>query len=68
MLRVLPSGPKANRNKGKRHRRRERKYKVTTLGSWVSARLFSFPPLIVVPLSSHEVDGVRKEKERLTAA
>ena len=27
-----------------------------------------FPPLIVVPLSSHEVDGVRKEKERLTAA
>ena len=29
---------------------------------------FSFPPLIVVPLSSHEVDGVRKEKERLTAA
>ena len=30
--------------------------------------VFSFPPLIVVPLSSHEVDGVRKEKERLTAA
>ena len=30
--------------------------------------LFSwFPRLIVVPLSSHEVDGVRKEKERLTA-
>ena len=31
---------------------------------------FSFPWLIVVPLSSHglpEVDGVRKEKERLTA-
>ena len=26
------------------------------------------PRLIVVPLSSHEVDGVRKEKERLTAA
>ena len=26
-----------------------------------------FPRLIVVPLSSHEVDGVRKEKERLTA-
>ena len=24
--------------------------------------------LIIVPLSSHEVDGVRKEKERLTAA
>ena len=23
--------------------------------------------LIVVPLSSHEIDGVRKEKERLTA-
>jgi hypothetical protein len=30
--------------------------------------VFLFPPLIVVPLSSHEVDGVRKEKERLTAA
>ena len=29
---------------------------------------FSFPQLIVVPLSCHEVDGVRKEKERLTAA
>ena len=29
---------------------------------------FSFPRLIVVPLSSHAVDGVRKEKERLTAA
>ena len=29
---------------------------------------FSFPRLIVVPLSCHEVDGVRKEKERLTAA
>ena len=30
---------------------------------------FSFPRLMVVPaLSSHEVDGVRKEKERLTAA
>ena len=28
---------------------------------------FSCPPLIVLPLSSHEVDGVRKEKERLTA-
>ena len=27
-----------------------------------------FPRLIVVPLSSHAVDGVRKEKERLTAA
>ena len=26
------------------------------------------PRLIVVPLSSHEIDGVRKEKERLTAA
>ena len=26
------------------------------------------PRLIVVPLSSHAVDGVRKEKERLTAA
>ena len=25
------------------------------------------PRLIVVPLSSHEIDGVRKEKERLTA-
>ena len=25
---------------------------------------FSFPQLIVVPLSCHEVDGVRKEKER----
>ena len=25
------------------------------------------PRLIVVPLSSQEVDGVRKEKERLTA-
>ena len=32
------------------------------------APVFSFPRLIVVPLSSHEVDGVRKEKERLTAA
>ena len=31
-------------------------------------REFSFPQLIVVPLSCHEVDGVRKEKERLTAA
>ena len=31
-------------------------------------REFSFPRLIVVPLSSHAVDGVRKEKERLTAA
>ncbi len=31
-------------------------------------REFSFPRLIVVPLSCHEVDGVRKEKERLTAA
>jgi hypothetical protein len=30
--------------------------------------VFSFPLLIVVPLSSLEVDGVRKEKERLTAA
>ena len=29
---------------------------------------FSFPRLIVLPLSCHEVDGVRKEKERLTAA
>jgi hypothetical protein len=28
----------------------------------------SFPRLIVVPLSSQEVDGVRKEKERLTTA
>ena len=28
---------------------------------------FLFPWLIVVPLSSQEVDGVRKEKERLTA-
>ena len=28
---------------------------------------FLFPRLIVVPLSSQEVDGVRKEKERLTA-
>ena len=28
----------------------------------------SFPWLIAVPLSGHEVDGVRKEKERLTAA
>jgi hypothetical protein len=27
-----------------------------------------FPRLIVVPLSSQEVDGVRKEKERLTTA
>ena len=26
------------------------------------------PRLIVVPLSSHYLDGVRKEKERLTAA
>ena len=26
------------------------------------------PQLIVVPLSSREVDGVRKEKEKLTAA
>jgi hypothetical protein len=33
-----------------------------------SLREFSFPRLIVVPLSSHEIDGVRKEKERLTAA
>ena len=29
---------------------------------------FSFPRLIVVPLSCHEVDGVRKVNERLTAA
>ena len=29
---------------------------------------FSFSRLIIVPLSCHEVDGVRKEKERLTAA
>ena len=28
---------------------------------------FLFPQLIVVPLSTHEVDGVRKEKEGLTA-
>ena len=27
---------------------------------------FSFPRLIVVPLVSQEIDGVRKEKERLT--
>ena len=49
--------------------------KLRTLGP---ALMFSFPPLIVVPLSSQdltglypkkqEVDGVRKEKERLTAA
>jgi len=29
------------------------------------AREFSFPRLIVVPLSCYQVDGVRKEKERL---
>jgi hypothetical protein len=38
------------------------------LSSLVVVLVFLFPPLIVVPLSSHEVDGVRKEKERLTAA
>ena len=27
-----------------------------------------FTDFIVVPLSSHEIDGVRKEQERLTAA
>ena len=45
---------------GKNNQRMER--------SQHSQCVFSFPPLIVVPLSSHEVDGVRKEKERLTAA
>ena len=42
-----------------------------TVSSWNTfnrEREFSFPRLIVVPLSSHAVDGVRKEKERLTAA
>jgi len=33
----------------------------------MESRELSFPRLIVVPLSCHEVDGVRKEKERLTA-
>jgi hypothetical protein len=49
------------------------KWKSTNLSSYglVCLKLFSwssFPWLIVVPLSGHEVDGVRKEKERLTAA
>ena len=34
---------------------------------WKEEELW-FPRLIVVPLSSQEVDGVRKEKERLTTA
>ena len=39
-----------------------------THGTTSGLTVFSFPRLIVVPVSSHEVDGVRKEKERLTAA
>ena len=40
----------------------------TTINRETPQQEFSFPRLIVVPLSSHAVDGVRKEKERLTAA
>ena len=59
------------------------RFNVLSFGSLLSLQEISFPRLIVVPLSmsepdgarnqeqiaaSHEIDGVRKEKERLTAA
>jgi len=54
--------------KGREERTANRGNLLRELLGFPALREFSFPRLIVVPLSSHEIDGVRKEKERLTAA
>jgi hypothetical protein len=48
--------------------RRVISYYCNGKGKWDIMSEFSFPQLIVVPLSCHEVDGVRKEKETETTS
>ena len=67
----------------KKQESKRKEFICWSFGSLLSLQEISFPRLIVVPLSmsepdgarnqeqiaaSHEIDGVRKEKERLTAA
>ena len=69
-VRLIPLGTLKTRSRESilNRRTKPKKGKELMCGGWILLREFSFPRLIVVPLSSHEIDGVRKEKERLTAA